>query len=238
MRGVRSPALGLLAIGIALGLLLPAGLDAQDSRAGSEIEIRPVRNAPPPIFRDAVAGPPSRWVGEPVTLSLREADLVEVLRSFAKLADFNLLVQPGVRGTVTVELKSVPWDQALSAILKIHDLGLDITHGTVRVGSRRDIAELVALDGREASLADRQTLRGLLEHVDASKVAEVLNRPELGLLSKAGHASARGQELTVAEVTPLLGRVSRLVARLDDPRSPEDSEGLAQLAVRLWATLR
>lgn len=67
-----------------------------------------------------------RWQGEKVSLSLKDADLVEVLRSFARLGDINLVIDPSVQGTVTVELQDVPWDQALSVILKTHRLGAEI----------------------------------------------------------------------------------------------------------------
>ena len=66
-------------------------------------------------------------MGEPITLSLRDADLVEVLRSFGKLTDANLIIDPDVKGKVTVELKNVPWDQALYVILKSNGLGMEIS---------------------------------------------------------------------------------------------------------------
>ena len=72
------------------------------------------------------ARPDQRWVGEPISLSLKNADLTEVLRTFARLTDTNLVIDPAVRGEVTVELKDVPWDQALWVILKTHGLGLEI----------------------------------------------------------------------------------------------------------------
>ena len=68
----------------------------------------------------------SRWHGFPISLSLRDAPLDEVLRTFAKLASFNLVIQPGVHGTVTCELHDVPWDQALYVILKTQGLGAEI----------------------------------------------------------------------------------------------------------------
>ncbi|HVS01705.1 MAG TPA: secretin and TonB N-terminal domain-containing protein [Thermoanaerobaculia bacterium] len=82
----------------------------------------------------------SRWRGERISLSLRDADLKEVLRSFARLADMNLILDPRVKGRVTVELHDVPWDQALHVILKTHGLGIEIDGGTiwsVRPPSRR-----------------------------------------------------------------------------------------------------
>lgn len=66
------------------------------------------------------------WRGEPISLSLKDADLVEVLRSFARLAGVNLIIDPGVKGKVTLELKDVPWDQALYVILKTHGLAAEI----------------------------------------------------------------------------------------------------------------
>ena len=77
-----------------------------------------------------------RYFGEPIDLSLKNADLVETLRSFAEIGRFNLIIQPGVKGTVTVELKGVPWDQALEQILKINNLGMEISGGDVDVGRR------------------------------------------------------------------------------------------------------
>ena len=74
-----------------------------------------------------------RWQGPPINLSLRDADLVEVLRSLARLAGVNLLVDPKVEGTVTLELHEVPLDQAFHVILKSHGLGVDVSRGMARV---------------------------------------------------------------------------------------------------------
>ncbi len=67
-----------------------------------------------------------QWRGFPLSLSLRDAALPEVLRAFAEIAGFNLVLDPRVQGTVTVELQDVPWDLALHVILKIHGLGAEV----------------------------------------------------------------------------------------------------------------
>jgi type IV pilus assembly protein PilQ len=67
------------------------------------------------------------WRGSPISLSLRGAPLPEVLRSFAQLCGFNLVLDPRVPSEpVTVELKDVPWDLALYVILKTHRLGAEV----------------------------------------------------------------------------------------------------------------
>jgi type IV pilus assembly protein PilQ len=68
-----------------------------------------------------------QWKGFPISLSLRDAPLPEVLRAFAQIAGFNLVLDPRIpQETVTVELKDVPWDQALSVILKTHGLAAEV----------------------------------------------------------------------------------------------------------------
>ena len=77
-----------------------------------------------------------RWTGFPISVSLDKAPLQDVVRTFAKLAGFNLVLDPRVKGSVTVELKDVPWDQALYLILKTHGMGAEID-GRVWVVSPR-----------------------------------------------------------------------------------------------------
>ena len=64
--------------------------------------------------------------GARITLSTKDADLVEVLRAFARLAGVNLVLDPSVRGKVTVELFDVPWEDALRVILATHGLGAEL----------------------------------------------------------------------------------------------------------------
>jgi type II secretory pathway component GspD/PulD (secretin) len=66
------------------------------------------------------------WHGFPISVSLRDAPLPEVLRTFARLAGFNLVLDSSVQGSVTVELNDVPWDQALALILKVHGLAAEV----------------------------------------------------------------------------------------------------------------
>jgi len=88
-----------------------------------------------------VGPPPHVWRGKPIDLSLKDADLVEVLRSFAKLTDVNIVIDPRVQGKVTVELHDVPWDQALYVILKIQGLGVEVTGNVWTFQERRNMTK-------------------------------------------------------------------------------------------------
>ena len=64
--------------------------------------------------------------GQEIDLSLRDADLVEVLRAFATMGDFNMVIDPSVEGSVTVELKDTRWEDALVMILRVNGLGAEV----------------------------------------------------------------------------------------------------------------
>lgn len=82
------------------------------------------RNVQHEVFRytDRAAAPPVKWRGEPITLHLRDADLVDVLLALAKITGTNIAIDPGISGSVTIDLTDVPSDQALDLILKQHGL--------------------------------------------------------------------------------------------------------------------
>jgi type II secretory pathway component GspD/PulD (secretin) len=79
--------------------------------------------------------PLRRWTGEPISLDLKDADIRDVLLTFSKLARFNMVIDPDVRGSVTVRLENVPWDQALEMILRVNGLGYVLKGNIVRVGA-------------------------------------------------------------------------------------------------------
>jgi type II secretory pathway component HofQ len=79
--------------------------------------------------------PVARFHGEPISLDLKDADLRDVLLTFSKLARLNMVIDPDVRGSVTVRLENVPWDQALEVILKVNGLGYVLEGSMVRVGT-------------------------------------------------------------------------------------------------------
>ena len=52
-----------------------------------------------------------------VSLNFRDADIRTVLRILALKSGVNIVVSPEVVGTITIELKDVPWQQAFDVIL-------------------------------------------------------------------------------------------------------------------------
>ena len=67
------------------------------------------------------------------SLSVRDADLKEVLFAFSKDNEVNIIVDPDVFGKVTVDLKKVTMAAALEALLKPLDLDYQQEGNLIRV---------------------------------------------------------------------------------------------------------
>ncbi len=57
-----------------------------------------------------------------VSLEMQDADIRDVLRLLAALGGVNIVIGPGVKGTVTMRLEKVSWQQALDGLLRVHGL--------------------------------------------------------------------------------------------------------------------
>ncbi|MEM7353045.1 MAG: secretin N-terminal domain-containing protein [Acidobacteriota bacterium] len=222
-----APKRSVLQIVFTLALLF-AGLVAgnasaapQETRSATERWLDAHRNPAQP-----------QYFGEPISLSLKDADLVEVLRSFAEIGQFNLVLQPGIHGKVTVELKDVPWDQALAQILKINGLGLDITGGKVRVGR--------GLPNRPVPSPALLTVSLQLQYADAEVVARGLQRPQAGIPGPGGSIvvePARNQ-LILRDRREVLRTYGRILTQVDIPSAAhEDPKSLEARCQKLWEQL-
>ncbi len=88
---------------------------------------------------EGILGTPD-FTGEPITLRLQDANIQDVLRTFSKVTEVKIVVDPSVKGTVTVDLRDVPWDQALDLILRNNGLGWTRENGTIRVALRHRLS--------------------------------------------------------------------------------------------------
>lgn len=65
----------------------------------------------------------TEFTGKEISLRLQGADLRDVLKVFSQITPYTIEAGPSVTGTVTVDLRQVPWDQALDLVLRSNGLG-------------------------------------------------------------------------------------------------------------------
>jgi hypothetical protein len=76
----------------------------------------PVQDSRQPLKVSALQRDP-RFSGAPFSMALQDADLPDVLRTFGKLTNMEVVLAPEVQGRVTFSVVDMPWDEALHRIL-------------------------------------------------------------------------------------------------------------------------
>ena len=74
--------------------------------------------------RQPTYGGHKRYTGARITLDLVNADIKHILKLIGEVSKLNIVWGPEVKGTVSMRLEDVPWDQALDLVLEVNDLGI------------------------------------------------------------------------------------------------------------------
>jgi len=74
-----------------------------------------------------------QYSGEIISMKFKDADLRDVILYLGDFAGLNVVFDPEVRGVVTVDLKDIPWDQALDLILKTNKVGKTLEGNVLRI---------------------------------------------------------------------------------------------------------
>jgi type IV pilus assembly protein PilQ len=171
-----------------------------------------------------------QWTGEPITLTLKDADVKDVLKTFSVLTELNIVLDPGVSGSVTVELREVPWDQALDLILKINGLDYVLENNVLRVAPIQKLAQ--EKSAKAAFEVERERAKPLstylkpLSYAKADYVAGLLTT-DAYLLSDRGSVTVdqRTNTLIIRDVTDRVEGILRLIDSLDLPTPQVVIEG-------------
>lgn len=163
-----------------------------------------------------------QFTGEPISLELKDADIKDVLRMFAKTTGLNIVVDPDVSGTVTVQLENVPWDQCLDTILKINRLSYVVENNVLRVGRmetlRREKEEVKQFQVAEELAKPMRTVTKGLSYARAEEVSKLLTSQNF-LLSSRGSVvvDSRTNQLIIRDITDRIDGILALIDSLDTP---------------------
>ncbi len=96
--------------------------------------------APAPQGQPATAAPAAapapQYTGEPISVDLRDVDLRDFFRLIHEISGLNVVLDPTVRGTVTLVLDEVPWDQALDIVMRNNGLTKELDGNVLRIATR------------------------------------------------------------------------------------------------------
>jgi type IV pilus assembly protein PilQ len=105
---------------------------------------------------------------ENITLDFQDADVRNLIRIFADISGFNIILSPGLSGNVNMRLTDVPWNKAMEVMLANNALGREcLGNNIVRIAPQATLAsEETARTAKKARIAnDLKTQRNAQELV-------------------------------------------------------------------------
>lgn len=76
------------------------------------------------------------WTGETISFDFKDMDIRDFFLFVGDFTGMNIILDPAVKGTLTMTLKDVPWDQAVDLVCRTYGLGYEIEGNVVSVGDR------------------------------------------------------------------------------------------------------
>jgi type IV pilus assembly protein PilQ len=165
----------------------------------------------------ATPPPAGRYSGEPISVNLKDVDLRDFFRLIHEISGLNVVVDPAVKGSLTIVLDDVPWDQALDIVLKNNDLDKQLDGNVLRIATK-DTLKKEADQNRElaraqAEAADVVTTTRVLSYAKAEDLVPTMKK----FLSSRGDilADSRSNTLIIRDVPNVLPVLDNLLRQLD-----------------------
>ncbi len=115
----------------------------------------------------------TKYTGARMTLEFADADIRNILKLIGEVSKRNIVWGPEVKGTASMRLKNVPWDQALDVVLDVNNLGKREEGNIIRVMTKEAIKALEQEE--EARLkAERERMKEVKAAQKAAEAEEPL----------------------------------------------------------------
>jgi type IV pilus assembly protein PilQ len=182
----------------------------------------------------ATSGP--RYTGEPISVNLKDVDLKDFFRLIHEISGLNVVLDPSVKGTVTLVLDDVPWDQALDIVLRNNSLDRQLDGNVLRIASIDTLrTEAVARRNQleaQALAVDKVTVTRFLSYARSSDLVPTLKK----FLSARGDiiADARMNALVISDIPGTIPGLDRLIAQLDRKTQEVEIEARIVAATRTF----
>jgi type IV pilus assembly protein PilQ len=171
---------------------------------------------------------PQTFNGELVSLDLKETDIKDFFRLIADISGLNIFLDDNVTGNLTIQLKELPWDQALQVVMKNKNLGGVLEGNVLRIATQATLAaERTAFAAQQTASAAAVPLVNrtfVLNYTKAPEVERVLKAS--GVLSAKGTVvgDPRRNALIIYDVEAQIENIVKMVGFLDVPAQQVEIE--------------
>ena len=183
----------------------------------------------------AITGP--KYTGEPISVNLKDVDLKDFFRLIHEISGLNVVLDPNVKGTLTIVLDDVPWDQALDIVLKNNDLSRQLEGNVLRIATvetmRKEAESRRAQVEAEALAVDKVTVTRFLSYAHSKDVVPTLKN----FLTQRGDVISddRTNALIIQDIPSVMPSIDRLLTQLDRKTQEVEIEARVVAATRSFA---
>jgi type IV pilus assembly protein PilQ len=178
-----------------------------------------------------------KYSGEPISVNLKDVDLKDFFRLVHEISGLNVVVDPNVKGSLTLVLDDVPWDQALDIVLKNNNLDKQLEGNVLRIATRdtlkREAETQRDLAKAQAEAVDQVTQTRVLSYAKATGMRDTLKR----FLSSRGEilADERSNTLIIRDIPTVFPDIDNLIKQLDRRTQQVEIEARVVAATRTFA---
>jgi len=183
------------------------------------------------------ATPAGKYTGEPISVNLKDVDLKDFFRLIHEISGLNVVLDPAVKGSLTIVLDEVPWDQALDIVLQNNSLDKQLNGNVLRIATRATLkteAETQRdLEKAQAEAVTPVTVPRVLSYAKAATLAPTLKK----FLSSRGDIlfDDRSNQLIIRDIPSVIPIIDNLIRNLDRKSQQVEIEARVVSASRSFA---
>src|SRR5215469_5212304 len=122
----------------------------------------------------------ARYTGEPISVNLKDVDLRDFFRLIHEISGLNVVLDPAVKGSLTIVLDEVPWDQALDIVLQNNGLDKQLKGNVLRIATRSTLKSeadsIRELEKAQNDATQAVTVTRVLSYAKATTLTGTLKR--------------------------------------------------------------
>jgi type IV pilus assembly protein PilQ len=185
----------------------------------------------------STVNPTGKYSGEPISVNLKDVDLRDFFRLIHEISGLNVVLDPAVKGTLTIVLDEVPWDQALDIVLQNNGLDKQLNGNVLRIATRDTLKKEAEtqrdLEKAQADATTPVTVTRVLNYAKASLMKDTLKK----FLSSRGDilSDDRSNQLIIRDIPQVIPVVDNLIRQLDRKSQQVEIEARVVAASRSFA---
>ena len=178
----------------------------------------------------SVASGLQQFSGTPIDVNYEGANLRSVLRTLAEIGGINLVIDPSVPNTATVDLRltQVPWNQVMDVVMRSQQLSSQLEGNVLRVMTReaqtKELTDVANQKRASEAAPDLQLLKMRLNYASASEIADLIETANFVSERGSVEFEERTNMLIIKDTPRLLEEIQTLVLELDRPEPQVEIE--------------